>query len=391
LVNREIDISFWDVPSHFNFSDIHPSFASVSYHQSRSIQQKWLLKRRAPSRPTATASTPSHGWYVVSTLQLSNLFTPSPYTPYLPYLTLRVPTKARLTPSQPDGPTKAKLIFIHGFSDHLGRYSNFFPALASRGIAVHGLDQRGWGRSVRRPADRGLTGPTSQVLADMAAFITPHLPSPSGDGADAGGDVPVFVMGHSMGGGQVLTFACHPDYQDSVVRRVRGWLLESPFIGFSPEEKPSALKVFAGRLAGRLFPHQQLKHEILPQHLSRDPEVVKSIAEDELMHNTGTLEGLAGLLDRTAALASGLVRPLPGGALRSLWIGHGTADKTTWFEASKRYFDECTGEVKDKEFRAYEGWYHQLHADGPDSEQFYRDVGDWILARCGEDKPEAKL
>ncbi|KAK4105052.1 alpha/beta-hydrolase [Parathielavia hyrcaniae] len=287
----------------------------------------------------------------------------------------------------PDGPVKAKLIFIHGFSDHLGRYNNFFTALASRGIAVHGFDQRGWGRSVRKPADKGLTGPTSQVLADMAAFITSHLLPP----ASSSSDVPVFVMGHSMGGGQVLTLACHADYQDSVVRPVRGWLLESPFVSFSPEEKPSWLKVQAGRLAGRLFPHRQLRHEIRPEHLSRDPEVVRSIAADELMHNTGTLEGLAGLLDRTAALASGEVRPLPGGAVRSLWVGHGTLDKTTWYEASKKYFDECTGEVKDKYFRVYEGWYHQLHADGPESVQFYKDVGDWVLARCGEDKPEAKL
>jgi acylglycerol lipase len=249
---------------------------------------------------------------------------------------------------------------------------------------VHGLDQRGWGRSVRKPGDRGHTGPTTQVLADMAAFITPHLP------ADPAADPPVFVMGHSMGGGQVLTLACHPDYQESVVRQVRGWLLESPFISFSPEEQPSAFKVFAGRLAGMLLPRHQLKHEIKPQHLSRDPEVRKSILEDELMHNTGTLEGLAGLLDRTAALAKGEVRPLEGGALRSLWVGHGTEDKTTWFEASRKYFEEFTGAVGDKEFKAYEGWYHQLHADGPDSEEFYKDVGDWILKRCEEEKAQAK-
>ena len=243
---------------------------------------------------------------------------------------------------------------------------------------VHGADQRGWGRSVRKPGERGLTGPTSRVLADMAAFITSHLSS------DAGAP-PVFVMGHSMGGGQALTLACHPDYQESVVRRVRGWLLESPFISFSPEEQPSAVKVLAGRLAGKLLPHHQLKHAIMPQHLSRDLAVRESILADALMHNTGTLEGLAGLLDRTAALAAGQVRPLKGGALRSLWVGHGTEDKTTWFAASKKYFDEYTGEVADKEFRVYEGWYHQLHADGPDSEVFYKEVGDWILKKVGED------
>ena len=248
---------------------------------------------------------------------------------------------------------------------------------------MHGADQRGWGRSVRKPGEKGLTGPTSRVLADMAAFITPHLPSEAGA-------PPVFVMGHSMGGGQALTLACHPDYQESVVRRVRGWLLESPFISFSPEEQPSAVKVLAGRLAGKLLPHHQLKHAIMPQHLSRDLAVRESILADALMHNTGTLEGLAGLLDRTAALAAGQVRPLKGGALRSLWVGHGTEDKTTWFAASKKYFDEYTGEVADKEFRVYEGWYHQLHADGPDSEVFYRDVGDWILKKVAEDEGQER-
>ncbi|KAL1840732.1 hypothetical protein VTJ49DRAFT_172 [Mycothermus thermophilus] len=275
----------------------------------------------------------------------------------------------------PDGPTKAILLFIHGFSDHVNRYNTFFSTLASRGIAVHGFDQRGWGRSVHKPSDRGLTGGTEQVLADMAAFMTPYLPS-------GPNDPPVFVMGHSMGGGQVLTLACRGEYQDKIVKRVRGWLLESPFIGFSPEEQPSSLKVFAGRLAGKLLPAFQLKHAIPPANLSRDEGVRKSIAEDKLMHNLGTLEGFAGLLDRTAALAGGQVKPLHG-AVKSLWIGHGTEDKTTCFKAARKYFDECLKDVEDREFKAYEGWYHQLHADGPDSERFYQDVGDWILARCG--------
>ncbi|KAK3945000.1 Alpha/Beta hydrolase protein [Diplogelasinospora grovesii] len=275
----------------------------------------------------------------------------------------------------PDGPTLAKLVFIHGFSDHMGRYYGFFPSLAARGIAVYGFDQRGWGRScLSSPKEKGLTGPTSLVLSDIAAFLTPHLPSsPS--------DPPVFVMGHSMGGGQALTFACDPQYEE-LVRKVRGWLLESPFIGFSPEAKPSAFKVAAGRVAGKMMPHSQLVQRIPPEDLSSDPAVVKSLAEDKLCHNTGTLEGLAGLLDRAEKLSSGVTKVHQKGVVRAVWCGHGTQDKTTDFHESRKYFEKCLGEVEDKEFKAYEGWYHQLHADGQKSEEFYRDVGDWILARC---------
>ncbi|CAP73169.1 uncharacterized protein PODANS_2_5790 [Podospora anserina S mat+] len=277
----------------------------------------------------------------------------------------------------PDGPIKARLVFIHGFSDHINRYPAFFSHLASKGIAVYGFDQRGWGRSVKKPAERGLTGPTAQVLSDIAAFLSqPHLLGTPGS------QEPVFVMGHSMGGGQVLTFAADPKYE-SLVEKVRGLLLEAPFIGFSPEERPSRLKITVGRLAGRLMPHFQLAHKIAVEHLTRDQHVQVSIKEDELMHDTGTLEGFAGLLDRTNDLQQGRTKLGKEGVVKSLWVGHGTADKTTWFEATKQWFEGCAGGVKDRTLRAYEGWYHQLHCDGECSGEFFEDVAGWILERAG--------
>jgi len=280
----------------------------------------------------------------------------------------------------PDGTPKAKLIFIHGFSDHVNRYNRMMTALAQRGIAVYGFDQRGWGRSVGATREQGLTGPTSRVVADMAAFIKSHLP--------ASPDVPLFVLGHSMGGQQVLHLASNPEYHDDVVRHVRGWLVESPLIGVSPETAPSALKVLAGRLLGKLLPRHQMYVELRPAELSRDPDIVKDLAEDALMHNTGTLEGLAGMMDRMDALNSGKVHPT-GDAVRSLWVGHGSDDKVTCYKASKHFFDEYTKVVPDREFKTYEGWYHQLHADGACSDEFYKDMADWILARCDAQGSEA--
>lgn len=263
---------------------------------------------------------------------------------------------------------------MHGFSDHVGRYYGFFPHLARSGIAVYAFDQRGWGQSVARPADRGHSGPTAQVLSDIAAFITERaLPA---EPASA----PLFVMGHSMGGGEVLALASTPEYEDGVVARVRGWVLEAPFIDFPPAARPGALKVFAGRLAGRVLPRMKLANPIPPEDLTRDPAVVQSLRDDELCHDTGTLEGLAGLLDRTAELAAGRYRLSP--RVRSLWLGHGDSDKATCFDASRAWF-ERQGQIPDREFRTYEGWFHQLHAD-TGREEFYADVERWILARCGD-------
>ncbi|KAK4082159.1 uncharacterized protein Triagg1_1971 [Trichoderma aggressivum f. europaeum] len=264
------------------------------------------------------------------------------------------------------GPVVAKLIFVHGFSEHINRYNDFFPRLAEQGIQVFAWDQRGWGRSVNRPADKGLTGPTALVVADIVAFIQEKLPS----------DVPVFVMGHSMGGGEVLTLAGDAKHRQ-LVTQIRGWILEAPFIGFSKGEEPSVVKVVLGRLVGRLLPRHQLKHVVPPEHLSRDPAVVESIRNDELCHNTGTLEGLASLLDRTASLSSGGVKL--GGDVKSILLTHGTNDMTCSYDAAVKFVNEQAA-VEDRETKSYEGAYHQLHADHC-KDEYTKDVVDWILKR----------
>ncbi|KAE8440883.1 hypothetical protein EG329_006350 [Mollisiaceae sp. DMI_Dod_QoI] len=279
---------------------------------------------------------------------------------------------------KPDGQAIAKVIFIHGYSDHMNRYYELFPTLASRGIEVHGFDQRGWGRSVHNPSQKGFTGPTSLVISDIVSFIKTQLPS----------TIPMFVMGHSMGGGEALTLASDPQYAD-LMKDIRGWLLEAPFIAFPKGFEPSPVTVFFGRLAGRLLPHMHRYSPLPPENLTRDPEVVQSLKDDKLCHDTGTLEGLAGMLDRTEHLNKGTAKLNPG--VKSIWLGHGTDDKGTSYEESKKWFDRQT-QVEDKEFKSYEGWYHQLHADLPqDRAIFAKDVGDWILARIGDSTVKSKL
>lgn len=279
-----------------------------------------------------------------------------------------------------EGPARARLVFIHGFSDHINAYGDFFPQLASRGIEVYTFDQRGWGRSVQNASERGDTGPTTQVLDDITSFMKSVIPSP----------VPLFMMGHSMGGGETLCYAAHGP--EEVRKHIRGYLLESPFVDFDPKSKPSSVTVILGRLAGKLLPHRQLTNKLDPKLISRDPEVCKKFDEDELCHDTGTLEGLAGLLDRTNSLASGKV-VIPDnageGGVTRIWIAHGDKDGITNFHASKRLFDKL--QVKDKEFRAYEGCYHRLHEEpSPDKEAFRDDVVNWILTRSADSIEGAK-
>jgi acylglycerol lipase len=57
-------------------------------------------------------------------------------------------------------------------------------------------------------------------------------------------------MGHSMGGGEALTLASDPLYAD-LMKDIRGWVLESPFIGFPKDMYPIVLSSSLGDSLGK--------------------------------------------------------------------------------------------------------------------------------------------
>jgi acylglycerol lipase len=164
-----------------------------------------------------------------------------------------------------------------------------------------------------------------------------------------------------MGGNEALYFAAEGD--EGVRKHIRGYLLEAPFIAFHPNSKPSPITVVLGRMAGKLLPHHQMLNAIDPKLLSRDPEVQQAFVDDQLCHDTGTLEGLASLLDRASALDSGKVRvskTAGEGDKTRIWFSHGTGDGVCDYEGSKRVYEKAKGDgVEDVELKLYDGWFHK--------------------------------
>ncbi|KAF2399484.1 lysophospholipase-like protein [Trichodelitschia bisporula] len=271
---------------------------------------------------------------------------------------------------------KAILVFIHGFSDHCNAYYDLFPSLARRGIQTYSFDQRGWGRSVHAPRDKGNSGGTTRILADISAFIKALPPSP----------LPTFLMGHSMGGGEVLTYAALGPAD--IRAGLRGYLVESPFIAFPAASKPSFITLKLGQLAGKILPHFQIERKFPGASMCRDPEVGREWEADPLCHNIGTLEGLGAMVDRAEELDSGKIS-IGGGAGEGektrLWVGHGTGDLVCDYKGSERLVERLSKSAADVTLKLYDGWYHKLHAEpGEDKVTFANDVGNWILAHAGE-------
>jgi alpha-beta hydrolase superfamily lysophospholipase len=57
---------------------------------------------------------------------------------------------------------------------------------------------------------------------------------------------------------------------------------------------------------------------------------------------------------------------------------HGTEDKITMIEGSKKMFESISS--KDKEFKEYKGLYHEL-LNEPEANQVYDDIFAWISKR----------
>lgn len=280
--------------------------------------------------------------------------------------------------SSPNTPLQARLVWLHGFSDHCNWYDELFRRLGARGIQTYGFDQRGWGRSVHKPAQRGLSGDTARVMADITAFVASVLDD---EGGKAG--VPLFLGGHSMGGGEALTYLATGPKE--VVGRLRGVLVESPFLAQPPATRASAVTVMLGKAASRLMPGRQMVQKLDKNLMSRDQDVCDAFEADELCHDTGTLEGLKGMLERGANLVEGKVVVKEGlneGGKTRVWVGHGTGDGVADLGAVRQWFDGTM--VEDKEMVVYEGWYHKLHSEpGQDKVRFAEEVGQWILDRSG--------
>ena len=115
---------------------------------------------------------------------------------------------------------------------------------------THAFDQRGWGRSVQMPSQKGLTGPTTTVLNDISSILKPILATATLM------SVPLFLMGHSMGGAEVLQWAARgpPDMRS----QMRGYLAESPYLTLHPAAQPGHFTATAGRLAAKVLPKRQM-------------------------------------------------------------------------------------------------------------------------------------
>ncbi len=250
-------------------------------------------------------------------------------------------------PERPD----CLLILVHGYAEHSGRYDHVGAWFAKRGCAVHAYDHQGHGRS---EGVRGHVRRFGDLLDDLEAF----LERVRGEHPE----LPVFPVGHSMGGLVVCAFARErqPD--------VTGAATSGAALAVSGGESRSRLALL--RLLRRVAPRLTVERRIEPGALSRDPEVGRAYISDPLIFQRMTLSLGAELLDaasRTRGGAADVRIPM--------LLLHGERDPLCAAVGSRLFFEQLTSPSCD--LRVYPGLRHEIFNE-PERETVFADVLDWL-------------
>jgi alpha-beta hydrolase superfamily lysophospholipase len=218
------------------------------------------------------------------------------------------------------------VLIAHGYGEHAGRYAHVAEHMVDAlDAAVYAPDHRG----------HGLTEGERALVEDGEA-LTADLHDVSDQARAEHPDLPVVLLGHSMGGLIAARYAQR--FGDELAALV----LSGPAIGRNP--------AFEQLLAMDPIPDVPID----PAILSRDPSVGEAYAADELVYHGPFLRPtLQSLFDAIARVADG-----PSlGDLPTLWI-HGEDDQLIPLDVTRTAMEHLGG--TNLQERIYPGARHEV-------------------------------
>jgi alpha-beta hydrolase superfamily lysophospholipase len=254
---------------------------------------------------------------------------------------------------RPEGVPRGVLVNLHGLGDHSGLYPMVSDYFVPRGFAVHAPDLRGNGQSL---GQRGYVDSWSEFRDDLACFLTLVR--------QEAGDLPLFLMGNSLGALVVLDYAQHNP------QGLRGIIAVAPPLGRLGVPAPL---LALGAMLSRVWPRFSLQTGMDLTGLSRDPAVIARVQADPLFHRRGTARLSTEVRDTITRInADAASFPLP------LLILHGSSDRMVPPDGSRAYIQRVGH--PDKQLLEYPGAYHGLLGDLNGAEVL-RDMEEWIERR----------
>ena len=254
----------------------------------------------------------------------------------------------------------ARLVILHGYGDHSGRYAEFMRWMAARGVACHAIDFRGHGRAGGRHA---YVNRWEDYLDDLRAFLAlPQVgPSPAAPESTA-----PFLLGHSHGGLIVAAAVI-----DGVISPA-GCVLSSPYLrGAMPVNAFWRAVAFAGDC---VMPWAQVRSGLEAEMMSHDPAMIDDSRHDPLLLHCATPRWYR----RTLVVQRRVMREAPRFRVPLLCIAAG-ADVVADSSAAQSFADAAGS--ADKTFTLVAKRKHELLRE-VGREQTFQTILCWIRERA---------
>lgn len=242
---------------------------------------------------------------------------------------------------------KANILIVHGLCEHLGRYDYVTERLNQHGYGVYRFDHRGHGKSEGKRVYFSNFGEIADDVGHMVGITLENEP-----------DIPLYLLGHSMGGLAVALFGTkYPGRVDGFITSGALTRYNTPCAGELPLELP----------ADTYLPNQ------LGSGVCSDPAVVEAYGEDPLVEK----EISAGLLNTLWDGIQWLIQN-PRNFTDPVLVLHGCNDGLVSEQDSREFFGEIGSE--DKTLIIYARLFHEI-LNEPCRDEILADIVRWLDKR----------
>ncbi|CAO3617828.1 unnamed protein product [Cunninghamella blakesleeana] len=256
----------------------------------------------------------------------------------------------------------AEVLLIHGFGEHCARYDHVFRAFAEQGIQSYAYDQRGWGETGKKYQSFGNNQGYDKALEDINDAVNRIKKN----------DIPLFLIGHSMGGGLSLNYVARKEKYNGV-EKLTGVISSAPLVTLT--NPVPAFKFYPLKALSHVLPNFTIQAGLDHNAISHDKEQVDLYVKDPLIHDFTTISTVGGFLDAGKNLLTiGKNITVP------VLFSHGDADPINKYESTKHVYEIASS--SDKELKKWPGLYHELHNETKeDRDQVIDKYIDWMKAR----------
>lgn len=254
------------------------------------------------------------------------------------------------------GPARTVILAVHGFNDYSHAFEEAGIWLAERDITVYAYDQRGFGET--DAGKRGLWPGTEALTGDLkTASELLRVRHPN---------LPLFLLGESMGGAVVIAAMTGPEPP-----QVAGAILVAPAV-WGREAMPWYQRA-ALAAASHTLPWLKLSGKGLGLRPSDNDEMLRELSRDPLFIKKTRIDAMHGITDlMDAALAAA-----PEFNARAL-ILHGAKDEIIPQEPTFLMLDRLPTAARGRQrIGFYENGFHMLLRD-LQAETVWRDIAAWI-------------